>query len=358
MKVTARRRCMKTASMLAVWLCLLLIFVMLGYAAIAASNRPLAPGDQGEDVRILQAQLMRRGLLPHAPDGVYGELTRRAVASYQALRGLPADGLAGEQTLQALYAADLLEKKGAGQHAGDTQSQLSIANNGAGETDDLALPNQLPTPSGPGDAGPHVLQLQRMLHQLGYLRGEEAAAFDGQTLQAVAAFQKDHGLRVDGRADRQTLFVLLDALAAPADDAPPPTRMPSWYGGGSELIPWGAIFRVQDVATGLTFTALRMEGFSHIDAEPLTPYDTQVINQLYGGEWSWDRRAILLRYGDNVIAASMNGMPHGFSSNPASGMGGHFCIHLYESRGHGSQRISDTHIAAVLEASRSTWRGE
>ncbi|NLD51535.1 MAG: peptidoglycan-binding protein [Clostridiales bacterium] len=357
MKGAALMRSLCLPGIVTAMLCLMLAFALIGAVAVETAGRVLGPGDQGEAVRSLQGQLIRRGLLAHAPDGRYGDLTRQAVAKYQAMRGVPADGLADDQTLLALYAADLMDP-GAAEHAivpiqgRSSEPDAQVNPVGAG------LLAGLPASSGPGTVGPHVLQLQRMLRELRYLQGKEEGAFDSVTLQAVAAFQQDHGLAADGRADRQTLILLQNALAASLAHGLPPTQMPLWYGGGSEIIPRGAVFSVQDVATGRTFTALRMEGFSHLDAEPLTPFDTQVIHQLYGGEWSWNRRAILLRYGDQVIAASMNGMPHGFSSNAANAMPGHFCIHLYESRGHGSQRISDTHITAVLEAARATWQEE
>jgi hypothetical protein len=49
-------------------------------------SRPLKPGDQGEDVRVVQL------LLRAEPTGYYDELTTRRVRGYRMLRGLPPKG--------------------------------------------------------------------------------------------------------------------------------------------------------------------------------------------------------------------------------------------------------------------------
>lgn len=215
-----------------------------------------------------------------------------------------------------------------------------------------ALAQGLPRPTGPGDQGVHVLALQAQLRLLGYDPGEAQGAYTWETLRAVMAFQKDQGLRADGRAGRDSLL----ALFGKEKDSQGQTKMPYWYGGGSDIIPWGAVFLVQDVATGLTFSSQRMGGYSHLDAEPLHPFDTAAMFLAYGGQWSWDRRPVLLQFEGRVIAASMNGMPHGFSAIKTNGMPGHFCIHFFGSRGDGSQRVSDSHQACVVEAARASWQ--
>jgi hypothetical protein len=63
--------------------------------------RPLAfrlPLTTGPDVRNAQLALIRAGALRGEPDGVYGPVTRDAVASFQRREGLSADGVVGPET--------------------------------------------------------------------------------------------------------------------------------------------------------------------------------------------------------------------------------------------------------------------
>ena len=222
---------------------------------------------------------------------------------------------------------------------------------GAATNPEMASFRSIPQPSMPGHQGGHVITLQQALQSQGYLRAEADGAYQASTQAAVAAFQQDKGLAVTGQADAATLRVLfLRPKPAKGD-----TTRPAWYGGGSKLIPLGAVFQMQDVLTGRQFTAMRVHGTSHLDAEPLTAGDTDIMFNVYNREWSWDRRPILLKYRGEVIAASMNGKPHGWEILPGNNMTGHFCIHFFESRGDGSQRVDPEHLRCVVEASYARW---
>ena len=68
----------------------------------------VAPGDTGEEVRVIQYLLsvvseFYSNVPPVAVDGVYGPATRQAVIAVQQMAGLPQDGVVWEQTWQALY---------------------------------------------------------------------------------------------------------------------------------------------------------------------------------------------------------------------------------------------------------------
>ena len=68
----------------------------------------VAPGDTGEEVRVIQYLLsvvseFYSNVPPVAVDGVYGPATRQAVLAVQQMAGLPQDGVVGEQTWQAFY---------------------------------------------------------------------------------------------------------------------------------------------------------------------------------------------------------------------------------------------------------------
>ena len=75
-----------------------------------------------------------------------------------------------------------------------------------------------------------------------------------------------------------------------------------------------------------------------------------MMRSIYGGNWSWDRRAIILTIGGQRIAASMNGMPHGNTYIQGNGMNGHFCIHFYGSSTHGSHSTDPLHQSMIRKA--------
>ncbi len=111
-----------------------------------------------------------------------------------------------------------------------------------------------------------------------------------------------------------------------------------------------SVFTVQDVETGLSFRVQRRAGHDHADVQPLTREDTKVMNFIYGGKWSWKRRAIVVRLGEERVAASMNGMPHGGDGIPKNDFSGHFCIHFLESTTHKSTVPDVAHQMMVYKA--------
>ncbi|MEW6229545.1 MAG: hypothetical protein AB1700_15880, partial [Bacillota bacterium] len=107
---------------------------------------------------------------------------------------------------------------------------------------------------------------------------------------------------------------------------------------------------VIDVRTGLSFRVKRRGGHFHADSEPITVEDTATMKRVFGGQWSWERRPIIVEIGGRRIAASMNGMPHGGQWVRTNGFPGHFCIHFAGSRLHGSGSVDLEHQACVREA--------
>jgi len=99
----------------------------------------------------------------------------------------------------------------------------------------------------------------------------------------------------------------------------------------------GETATVTDVETGLAFRIKRKGGHNHADNEPLTAEDAAIMKKIYGGSWSWDRRAVVLTVGDRKIAASMAGMPHGSENISNNDFSGHFDIHFKGSMTHGSE---------------------
>jgi len=68
------------------------------------NERTLRRGDRGEDVKVLQQQLLDLGFNPNGVDGIFGPGTERALKAFQQRAGITVDGLAGGQTQAAISA--------------------------------------------------------------------------------------------------------------------------------------------------------------------------------------------------------------------------------------------------------------
>ncbi len=253
-----------------------------------------------------------------------------------------------------------------------------------------------------GSTGSEVRLVQEMLHALGYLLGEPDGVYGPNTELSVRNFQIQNGLLVDGKVGPQTFERLNEEFTAwisrsyvvrkgdslwsiarkfgttvralaEMNGLDPngtlrvglslriPLPLPLSRGAAREasLVPWttardiftiGSVATVIDVETGLAFRVLRRGGYYHADCEPMTVYDTEVIKRIYGGGFSWNRRAVIVQVNGYSMAASMNGMPHGEERIRDNGFPGHFCIHFLGSRLHLNGEIDDQHQAMVRRA--------
>ena len=115
-----------------------------------------------------------------------------------------------------------------------------------------------------------------------------------------------------------------------------------------KIIPNKSIFQVIDLETGLSFNVQRRAGSRHADVQPLTDKDTKTMKEIYGGSWSWHRRAILVIVDNHFIAASMHGMPHGIGVLK-NNFPGHFCIHFYKSTTHTTKEVDLAHQLMIFK---------
>ena len=117
------------------------------------------------------------------------------------------------------------------------------------------------------------------------------------------------------------------------------------------LWPRDAVAVLRDLESGRRLQVARYGGYQHADAEPLTAADTAVLRSLYGGQWSWRRRAVVLEVAGRRVAASINGMPHGEGVVAGNGFPGHFCVHTLSSTTHVRDRVDPGHHLMVLKSS-------
>lgn len=187
--------------------------------------------------------------------------------------------------------------------------------------------------------------IQNRLNQKGYL---DASAVTGKnnasTMKALRIFQMMNGLRATGKANSITVRKLMSPSAKKRGRV----NYDSWSKCGiSRHLKDGSCATVVDMATGRRFAIRRVGGSEHLDVEPKRASDTAILKKLYGGNWSWDSRAILLIAGGRYYAAAMNSMPHGAQISRSNNYPGHLCIHLKDSRTHGTNLTNPEHQANI-----------
>ena len=140
----------------------------------------------------------------------YDKATKKAVAAFQKKNGLKSDGIAGADTQKAIFSEDALPA------------------NATPTPKPTATPSPEPTYEIPettvrrDDSGPAAKAVQKRLKQLGYYRGATDGKFGYQSVEALKAFQQDHGLEPDGVAGKSTYEILFSNRALPKGTTPTP----------------------------------------------------------------------------------------------------------------------------------------
>ena len=154
----------------------------------------LQQGSRGDAVRSLQQALVAAGVnVTGGVDGIFGTGTAAAVKQFQSAKGLRASGVVDEATAAAL----------AGTGGGGSPSSPLFG---------LKI----------GATGDAVRQLQATLVAHGFkTKGDRDGTFGVNTVNALASFQYEKRIKVNGRVDEATLAALgtpapLPAAAAPA----------------------------------------------------------------------------------------------------------------------------------------------
>jgi LysM repeat protein len=284
----------------------LMIFIIAIYFPIYAADL-LQIGSRGEPVREVQNYLYQLKYLRIPPTGYYGTTTAEAVQSFQLEYHLNADGKINSDTLEILQAAF--------RDRNETVQYIVAA-------------------------------------------GDTLAAIAAKFNSSIAGIIVKNNLRDNQVTEGQLLFI-------PTGDY----RKIASRGGsrGIQEVPWsmvnhlwnvGEIVKVIDIQSGKSFQAKRYGGVYHADSEPLTKQDTQTMLDIFGGRWSWSRRAVIIECHNLYISASMNGMPHGGQTIRNNNFRGQFCIHFLGSRVHRSGKVDTTHQFMVEEAFNADLPGD
>ncbi len=142
-----------------------------------AQKYTVMEGASGEDVKDLQDRLYELGYLEKVT-GNFGQLTAKAVQSFQEYNGLTTDGKVGQKTRELLYSADA---KAYFLKYGEQSSEVKT--------------------------------YQNRLKTLGYLMAEADGKYGTNTVTAVQRFQEINGLIADGFLGPQTVKLLMSGSA-------------------------------------------------------------------------------------------------------------------------------------------------
>ena len=125
-----------------------------------------------------------------------------------------------------------------------------------------------------------------------------------------------------------------------------------WFGGGSNVLKKGSYGYIYDIDKGIALKIKRMGGHNHADVEPATYTDTQKLLKISNGKFSWKSHAVILSAGGKYVACGINCMPHGDQTIKTNGYDGQFCLHMVNSRTHGSDSVNTEHQKSIDRAYR------
>lgn len=322
-------------------------------------------GSKGAEVTKLQKQLKKLGYFSGKATGYFGNITKSAVKKFQAGKGTAVDGIVGQQTTKALS-------------AGGTSSRSSTSS-----TKNAAAKEALK-------------KTQTILQKMGLYKGKVDGLYGKLTKAAVQQFQKKYGMKVTGVIDKTTESKILNHYATEASisrgsssesvgqtsrieavkdgkNSKGKIEVLDWWKEANKVFSIGTKAKVIDVRSGKTFNIVRTYGGNHADCETATLKDSKIMKEVWGGNWSWTRRPVILEVGGRKLAASIAAMPHaGVDSQPANkilssrsqgygrgynldkvknnGMSGVFDVHFLNSRTHGTNKVNAAHQKAIKEA--------
>ncbi|MCX7842233.1 MAG: LysM peptidoglycan-binding domain-containing protein [Clostridia bacterium] len=176
-----------------------------------------------------------------------------------------------------------------------------------------------------------------------------------------------------------TLYVG-QVLKVPVHNIPPKDKLGEsygeildWFEEGQYVFPIGKNAKLTDLETGKSFNVRRTMGANHADCEVPTLQDAQIMKDIFGGTWSWNRRPFILELDGRRFAVSVAGMPHAgvdgapylqnvsnrsdnwgygpnYDSIPGNGMDGHFDVYFLNGLRHKDNLIDSQHQYRVLMA--------
>ncbi len=212
--------------------------------------------------------------------------------------------------------------------------------------------------------GDEVALIQARLRDLGYLNYRPTGKFSDMTAEAVKKFQMQSGIAPDGQVGSETYQALFsaDAKRAPMNPSVKKVSGPAYSGAVQQrgellswedadpLLPADTSFSVQDLNTGSTFNLVRTGGINCAQVATPSPADYETYRSIFGGDDTWEHRAVLVTLNGHTYAASLFGMPTGGDDLYGSGMHGHTFLYFNNSKTDIFSLADEEHIQALLRA--------
>ena len=194
-----------------------------GSASTGSSSSSAAPdptyytdlkyGDRSSAVKAMQKRLIELGYLNDRADMDYGAKTAEAVAAFQKAMGVTVNGNEASASLQAQMFSGSAPKAGSTYvpPADPGTVRPGVTPAGPTPTPDESTYTDLHL----NDKSSAVKAMQNRLIALGYLNDRADMVYGPNTAAAVAAFQKDAGLTVDGNTASAKMQAYLFSGSAP-----------------------------------------------------------------------------------------------------------------------------------------------
>lgn len=231
-----------------------------------------------------------------------------------------------------------------------------------------------PPPSGASqlikykDIGETVTRIQMRLRELGYFAFKPTGNFQTMSVDATIKFQQrqldENGLPImaDGSVGAQSMAILFSPNAVRAEIVAGIPVGPSLQGTPAavgELVDWSVVktllfagqsYTVTDFNTGRQFRLTFTGGENHAEMEAASATDIAALKEVFGGQFSFFKRPAVIAVGDKLIAASLQGYPHGEDTVSGNDMDGHLCMYFSGSISHVSNLPDAEHAAQVYKA--------
>lgn len=182
------------------------------------------------------------------------------------------------------------------------------------------------------DTGEMVVRIQIRLRELGYFMFKPTGSFQNLTVNSVIAFQQkqtdENGapITADGSVGPQSRSILFSNRASRMDILTdiPFGQLSTTMAATGELVSWetvksqlrsGQTYIITDCYSGTQFSMTFVEGENHAEMKCVTAEDEAVYKELFGGEYNYSKRPVLITLNGKNTAASLQGMPHGTNNH-------------------------------------------